>query len=169
MPLLLHLPPSSVFLPSASTTSFPSPSLPPLWLISSSMQLHSSPLFAPPNSCNSDHTHTHKYLPMHSHVAVLERFPPQKSGRLIKTQIKPQNFMCSHWCGDLLLGHTFTSCSPMGKAHDFGEIPKIQSCTQVSSCPRPLYFGNVPPWGFTLHKNMQTFIAQLALGELHRH
>jgi len=43
----------------------------------------------------------------------------------------------------------------MGKANEFGEIPKIQSCTQVSSCPSPFYFGNAPPWGFALHKNMQ--------------
>jgi hypothetical protein len=104
-----------------STCSLPNPPLffskisvtktccPPLHF-RSSMQLHPSPSFAPPNSCYSDHT-TQRYLPMHSHVAVLERLPPQKLGWLIKTQIKPQNLMCSHWGGDLLLGHTSTIVS----------------------------------------------------------
>jgi hypothetical protein len=59
---------------------------------------------------------------MHSHATVLERFPPQKLGRLIKTQIKPQNLMCSHWCGDLLLGHTpildFPEPSRIGSFHE---------------------------------------------------
>ncbi len=81
---------------SSPPLSFPHKLPPPFSIFGSSMQFHALSSLAPPSSCTTSHTHPNKDLPMHFHATVMERFLPQKSGRLIKTQIKPQNLMCSH-------------------------------------------------------------------------
>jgi len=81
---------------------------PPFSTFDSSMQLHASSSFAPPSFLhNLSHT-PNRDLPMHIHVAVMERYPPPKIRAANYTQSKSQGPGVFTLCGDLFSCYSTT-------------------------------------------------------------
>ncbi len=69
---------------------------PPPSTFGSSMQFHASSSFRPPSFLyNLTHT-PNTDLPMHIHPAIMESYPPPKSGRLIILKANLKALVCSH-------------------------------------------------------------------------
>ncbi len=117
--------PPSFFSSSESVTPYRSRSFFFTWLLSqasssfstsgSSMQLHAFSSFAPPSFLhNLSHT-PNTDLPMHIHVAVMERYPPPKIRVTNYTQSKSQGPSVFTLCGDLFSCYNTCSKSTMKK------------------------------------------------------